>query len=63
MTTTAVPPGAPLARRIGRTALGLLLVVHPIPSALYVVAVGIFAWLAAVAAHHPLDTGSGQREC
>lgn len=57
MTTFSAPVGAPVVRRVRRTALGLLLVAHPIPSALYVVAVGIFSWLAAVAAHHPLDPG------
>lgn len=36
--------------------LGLLLVTHPLPSALYVVGVGIFAWLAAAAAHRPLES-------
>lgn len=40
---------------IAGRAVGFLLVTHPIPSALYVVAVGLFAWLAASAAHRPLD--------
>jgi 4-hydroxybenzoate polyprenyltransferase len=42
---------------IGGRALGFLLVTHPIPSAMYVVAVGLFSWLAAAAAHRPLDSG------
>jgi 4-hydroxybenzoate polyprenyltransferase len=48
-TTAAARPG------IGGRALGLLLVTHPLPSALYVLAVGLFSWLAALAAHRPLD--------
>jgi geranylgeranylglycerol-phosphate geranylgeranyltransferase len=36
-------------------ALGLLLVTHPIPSSLYVVAVALFSLLAARASHRPLD--------
>ncbi len=44
-------------RRIRGRPLGFLLVTHPIPSAMYVVAVGLFSWLAAVAAHRPLDPG------
>lgn len=36
---------------LGRQLLGLLLVVHPLPSALYVLAVGLFAFVAAAAAH------------
>ncbi|HEY7833427.1 MAG TPA: UbiA family prenyltransferase [Ktedonobacterales bacterium] len=42
-------------RGIGARALGVWLVIHPIPSLLYVVAVGLFSALAAAAAHHPLD--------
>jgi 4-hydroxybenzoate polyprenyltransferase len=57
MTTPSTPAGVSWAARLRRGALGLVLVVHPIPSALYVVAVGAFSWLAAVAAHHPLDPG------
>jgi 4-hydroxybenzoate polyprenyltransferase len=37
--------------------LGLVLVTHPIPSSLYVVAVGLFSWLAAAASHRGLDPG------
>lgn len=51
------PPtaAAPTARlRLAQRALGFLLVTHPLPSAMYVVAVGLFAWLAAAAAHRPL---------
>jgi 4-hydroxybenzoate polyprenyltransferase len=43
---------------VGGRALGFLLVTHPIPSAMYVVAVGLFSWLAATAAHRPLDPGA-----
>ncbi|GAC1451126.1 MAG: hypothetical protein PVSMB4_10740 [Ktedonobacterales bacterium] len=43
---------------LGGRALGFLLVTHPIPSAMYVVAVGLFSWLAAAAAHRPLDPGT-----
>lgn len=49
--TVAARPG------IRGRALGFLLVTHPLPSALYVVGVGIFAWLAAAAAHRPLAPG------
>jgi 4-hydroxybenzoate polyprenyltransferase len=38
--------------------LGLLLVIHPIPSAMYVVAVALFSPLAADAAHRTLDGGT-----
>ncbi|MBF6590577.1 MAG: UbiA family prenyltransferase [Ktedonobacterales bacterium] len=38
--------------------LGLLMVTHPLPSALYVVAVGIFAVLAAASAHRALAPGT-----
>jgi 4-hydroxybenzoate polyprenyltransferase len=37
--------------------LGVLLVTHPIPSAMYVVGMGLFSWLAAVAAHHSIAPG------
>lgn len=49
-----------ISRAHGRRprALGLLLVIHPIPSLMYVVAVGIFSWLASAAAHRPLDAAS-----
>lgn len=57
MTLPAAPASASPAARLRRAALGLLLVTHPIPSALYVVAVGLFSWLAALAAHQPLDPG------
>jgi 4-hydroxybenzoate polyprenyltransferase len=57
MTTSSAPAGIARATRLRRAALGLVLVVHPIPSAMYVVAVGAFSWLAAVAAGHPLDAG------
>lgn len=43
---------------IGSRALGFVLVTHPVPSAMYVVAVGLFSWLAATAAHRPLDPGA-----
>lgn len=39
-------------------ALGFLLVTHPIPSAMYVVGVGLFSWLAAAASHRALDPGA-----
>jgi 4-hydroxybenzoate polyprenyltransferase len=48
----------PVIGRIARRAYGLLLVTHPVPSAAYVVAVGIFAWVAALAAHRSLDPGA-----
>lgn len=38
-----------------RRALGLLLITHPIPSAMYVLAVALFALLAAAASHRPID--------
>jgi len=41
--------------RIRRRLLGLLLVTHPIPSAMYVVAVGLFSALAADASHRSLS--------
>jgi 4-hydroxybenzoate polyprenyltransferase len=43
---------------LGARLTGLLLVTHPIPSAMYVVAVGLFSPLAAVAAHRTLAIGS-----
>jgi 4-hydroxybenzoate polyprenyltransferase len=50
-------PVAPATQavRLPRRALGLLLVTHPILSGLYVVAVALFALLAARASHRPLD--------
>jgi 4-hydroxybenzoate polyprenyltransferase len=54
--STAIPPQR--LRALARRAYGLLLVTHPVPSAAYVVAVGIFAWLAALAAHRSLDPGA-----
>lgn len=51
-------PALPSSQRhvtLPRRALGLLLVTHPIPSAMYVVAVALFALLAAAASHRPLD--------
>lgn len=42
-------------RGVAARALGLLWVIHPLPSVMYVVAVALFAWLAATAAHHALD--------
>jgi geranylgeranylglycerol-phosphate geranylgeranyltransferase len=50
-------PVAPVAQAIPlpRRAFGLLLVAHPIPSGLYVVAVALFALLAAGAARRALD--------
>src|SRR5258707_3305138 len=54
-----IPPIAarPTGRAIGvhQPLLGLLLVTHPIPSALYVVAVALFSFLAAAAAHRAVD--------
>jgi 4-hydroxybenzoate polyprenyltransferase len=43
---------------IARHAYGLLRVTHPVPSLAYVVAVGIFAALAALAAHRSLDVAT-----
>jgi geranylgeranylglycerol-phosphate geranylgeranyltransferase len=55
----AQPVAATVTRsRIGRQALGFLLVTHPIPSALYVVGVGLFAWLASASSHRALDPGA-----
>ncbi len=50
-------PVVPAARAIPlpQRALGLLLVTHPIPSSLYVVAVALFSLLAASASHRALD--------
>jgi 4-hydroxybenzoate polyprenyltransferase len=46
-----------VAGRVGlpRRLLGLLLVTHPIPSAMYVLAVALFSFLAATASHRPLE--------
>ena len=51
-------PAATSRPTLAGRALGFLLVTHPIPSAMYVVAVGLFSWLAAIAAHRPLDAGN-----
>ncbi len=51
-------PGAPATPRritLPQRAFGLLLVTHPIPSAMYVVAVAVFSLLAAAASRRPLD--------
>lgn len=42
-------------RGVRERLLGLVLVTHPIPSSMYVVAVGLFSWLAATAAHRTID--------
>jgi 4-hydroxybenzoate polyprenyltransferase len=52
---TAATPTTRPAVSLPRRLLGLLLVTHPVPSALYVVAVALFAFLAASASHRPLD--------
>lgn len=49
------PDASKPPRGIGARALGLVLVIHPLPSLLYVVGVGIFSWLATLAANRPLD--------
>jgi 4-hydroxybenzoate polyprenyltransferase len=57
--TTPTPPAA-LRQPSGplRHALGLLLVIHPIPAAFYVLAVGIFSFIAAASAHRPVAAGT-----
>jgi 4-hydroxybenzoate polyprenyltransferase len=52
-----VPAAPAVGGRVGlpRRLLGLLLVTHPIPSAMYVLAVALFAFLAAAASHRALD--------
>lgn len=45
---------APARVGLGWRLLGLVLVTHPIPSAMYVVAVGLFSWLASAASHRPI---------
>lgn len=54
MPTTPTRP----IRLIARRAYGVLRVTHPVPSLAYVVAVGLFAVLAALAAHRNLDLGN-----
>lgn len=55
-TWPAAPAGRPARVAPAAHALGLLQVTHPLPSALYVVAVGLFAFLAA-ASHHQTPNG------
>ncbi|HEV7129782.1 MAG TPA: UbiA family prenyltransferase [Ktedonobacterales bacterium] len=59
MAPTPPPSGTPSTpTRLVARALGVLLVVHPLPSGMYVLAVGLFAWLASTAAHRALDVGT-----
>jgi 4-hydroxybenzoate polyprenyltransferase len=48
-------PAPPRRVSLPQRALGLLLVTHPIPSAMYVVAVALFSLLAAAASHRAVD--------
>lgn len=56
----SAPPHAAQRQPRGplRHALGLLLVIHPIPAAFYVLAVGIFSVIAAASAQRPIAPGT-----
>jgi len=53
----ANPPVNPSRPSIRQQMLGLLLVSHPIPSAMFVVGLALFSCVAAVAAHRPIVPG------